>query len=137
MIGKKIDQNVEQLISHLYDQQLIQENELYRICIILPVPYQTSLLSIHEKKVNNFYRELRDKIWLKMWSEIDGVKQSFHQTLKCCKKNSIFINACTKSIKPFITNELYQYHHKYFLMEINYPSSTTNWVDSLFLINGS
>lgn len=135
IIGKKIDQNIKPLIQHLFHQRLIEENEVYRICIFFPIPYQTSLFSIHEKKLDNSYRELRDKIWLKMWLEIEELKQSFHRTLKSCKKNSILINACTKSIKPFITKELYPYHNKFLLMEINHPTSTSNWVDSLFLIN--
>lgn len=70
-----------------------------------------------------------------MWSKFEKIKQSFHQTLQACKKNSIMINACTKSIKPFITNELYPYHKKFYLIEMNHPTSTTDWINSLFIIN--
>lgn len=133
--GKKIEKNIEKLIERLRDFHVIEDNHLYRINIINAVNFQTSLHYIHEKPLNNYYRELRDKIWLKMWSEIPQIKNEFLKHTSSLKKGSIIINACPKSLKPFVNLEYIQNINKYHLFESNHPTSTENWVDSLFKIN--
>lgn len=131
-IGKKIETNLEKLILYLSSQFVIKENDLYRIVIINAIPFQTSLHYIHQKLMDNSYRELRDKVWMKMWGEISSIKSDFNEMIGTLKKDSILINACPKSIKPFIHQELVDFKHKYFLFESNHPSSTEPWVKSLF-----
>ncbi|MCP1144499.1 hypothetical protein [Lysinibacillus endophyticus] len=133
--GKKIERNIESLIHFLNLFNVIEENHEYRIIIMNAISVQTSLYHIHQKNMNNAYRELRDKVWIKMWSEIPQMKDNFLKQIASLKKNSIIINACPKSLKPFINQELLPYAERYALFESNHPSSTEIWTKSLFKIN--
>lgn len=133
--GKKIERNLDKLISRLKEFNVIEENHLYRIIILNAVNFQTSLHFIHENTMNNYYRELRDKIWIKMWSEVPQIKNEFLKQITSLKKDSIIINACPKSLKPFVNIECIQNVEKYHLFESNHPSSTEVWVNSLFKLN--
>lgn len=115
-IGRKIEANIEKLLWNLKRESLLKD-ELYRIVIMNAIPYQTSLYHIHQKNMDNSFRELRDKIWIKMWSEISSIRNEFNKQINSFKKDSILINSCTKSIKPFINQELVRLQHKFFLLE--------------------
>ncbi|SOC15193.1 hypothetical protein SAMN05880501_10851 [Ureibacillus xyleni] len=134
-MGKKIERNIESLIQQLQLFDVIEEQLLYRIIIMNAVNFQTSLYHIHQKNLNNYYRELRDKVWVKMWSELPQTKPDFLKQIASLKKNSILINACPKSLKPFINQELLPFSERYALFESNHPSSTEVWTKSLFKIN--
>lgn len=133
--GKKIEKNIDKLIARLKEFNILEDNHNYRIIILNAVNFQTSLHFIHEKPLNNYYRELRDKIWIKMWSEVPQIKNEFLKQIESLKKDSIIINACPKSLKPFINIELIQNTNKHYLFESNHPTSTENWVDSLYKMN--
>lgn len=133
--GKKIEKSIEKLILSLDTYQVIEHQHKYQVILINAVNYQTSLHFIHEKPMNNYYRELRDKMWLKMWSEIPQTKNDFTKQLDYLKKDSILINACPKSLKPFINHELIQFTNQFSLFESNHPSSTEIWTKSLFKLN--
>ncbi|MBD8025118.1 hypothetical protein H9636_00475 [Ureibacillus sp. Re31] len=133
--GKKIEKNLSQLIRTLNQFQVIEEQHQYRVIIMNAVHFQTSLHFIHEKAMNNYYRELRDKIWVKMWTEIPQIKNDFINQLESLKKDSILINACPKSLKPFINQEFIPYVSKFHLFESNHPTSTEIWTKSLFKLN--
>lgn len=77
----------------------------------------------------------RDKVWMKMWFEIPSVKQEFSQLLQSFKKDSILINACTKSLKPYITKELINVQDHFQLFETSHPSSTEHWIESIYKLN--
>ena len=133
--GKKIEKSIESLILALNDHRVLEEQHKYRVIIINAVNFQTSLHFIHEKPMNNYYRELRDKMWQKMWIEIPQVKSDFTKHLDSLKKDSILINACPKSLKPFINQELISFANRFSLFESNHPSSTEIWTNSLFKLN--
>ena len=133
--GKKIEKSIESLILALKDYQVIEEQHEYRVIIINAVNFQTSLHFIHEKPMNNYYRELRDKMWQKMWAEIPQTKNDFVKQLDSLKKDSIIINASPKSLKPLINQELIQFANCFSLFESNHPSSTEIWTNSLFKLN--
>ncbi|PYF05242.1 hypothetical protein [Ureibacillus chungkukjangi] len=133
--GKKIEKSIESLILALREHQAIEEQHKYRVIIINAVNFQTSLHFIHEKPMNNYYRELRDKMWQKMWTEIPQTKNDFVNQLDSLKKDSILINACPKSLKPLINQELIQFVNRFSLFESNHPSSTEIWTKSLFKLN--
>lgn len=135
LTGKKIEKNMNQLIRTLNEYQVIEEQHKYRVIIINAVHYQTSLHFIHEKAMNNNYRELRDKIWVKMWTEMPQIKNDFLKQIETLKKDSILINACPKSLKPFINQEFIPYASKFHLFESNHPTSTEIWTKSLFKLN--
>ena len=133
--GKKIGKSIESLILALKEHLVIEEQHKYRIVLLNAVNFQTSLHFIHEKPMNNNYRELRDKIWLKMWTEIPQIKMDFIKQLDSLKKDSIIINACPKSLKPLIIQEQIQFANRFSLFECNHPSSTEIWTKSLFKLN--
>lgn len=133
--GKKIDKSIDKLIFALNHYEVIEQQHKYRVILINAVSFQTSLHFIHEKPMNNYYRELRDKMWLKMWSEIPQTKSDFTKQLVSLKRDSILINACPKSLKPFINQELLQFTDQFCLFESNHPSSTEVWTESLFKLN--
>ncbi|MDN4492706.1 hypothetical protein [Ureibacillus aquaedulcis] len=133
--GKKIEKSIEKLMLSLANYQVIEQNHKYRVILMNAVNFQTSLHFIHEKPMNNYYRELRDKIWLKMWSEIPQTKMDFIKQLNSLKKDSILINACPKSLKPLINQEIIQFANRFSLFESNHPSSTEIWTKSLFKLN--
>lgn len=133
--GKKIKRSITDLMVALRNFQVIEELHQYRVILINAVNFQTSLHFIHEKPMNNYYRELRDKIWLKMWTEMPQIKNEFGKQLDVLKKDSIIINACPKSLKPLINQELIQFANRFSLFESNHPSSTEIWTKSLFKLN--
>ncbi|QCR32378.1 hypothetical protein [Lysinibacillus sp. SGAir0095] len=133
--GKKIEKSIESLILALKEHLVLEEQHKYRVIIINAVNFQTSLHFIHEKPMNNYYRELRDKMWLKMWTEIPQIKNDLIRQLDSLKKDSIIINACPKSLKPFINQEHLQFANRFSLFESNHPSSTEIWTKSLFKLN--
>lgn len=133
--GKKIERSIEDLIEALKNYNVIEELHKYRVILINAVNFQTSLHFIHEKPMNNYYRELRDKMWLKMWTEIPQIKSEFTKQLETLKKDSIIINACPKSLKPLINQELIAFANRFSLFESNHPSSTEIWTKSLFKLN--
>lgn len=133
-IGRKIDAQLENLLNQL-KMLCTGFHEKYRIVIIHPVPYQTSLHFIHRKQLNNYYRELRDKVWLKMWFEVPSVKQEFSLLLQSFNKDSILINACTKSLKPYVNEELIKVQDRFQLFETCHPSSSESWIESIYKLN--
>ncbi|MFC7687184.1 hypothetical protein [Ureibacillus sp. GCM10028918] len=133
--GKKIEKSIENLILSLLNYEVIEHLHQYRVILINAVNFQTSLHFIHEKPMNNYYRELRDKMWLKMWTEIPQTKYDFIKQLDSLKRDSILINACPKSLKPLVNQELIQFADRFSLFESNHPSSTENWTKSLFKLN--
>jgi len=133
--GRKIEKSIEELILTLHDFGVIEEHHQYRIVLMNAVNFQTSLHFIHEKTMNNYYRELRDKIWLKMWTEIPQIKNDFTKQLNELKTDSIIINSCPKSLKPLINVELLPFANSFLLFESNHPSSTEIWTKSLFKLN--
>lgn len=135
LIGKRIETNLKLLLKALANDYMLEENHLYRILIIHAIPLQASLHFIHGKSLNNHYRELRDKIWLKMWMEIPELKKNFSHLISSFKEKSIIVNACPKSIKPFIHEELVQKQKKYILLECSHPSSTEPWNQSVYRLN--
>jgi len=133
--GKKIEKCIDDLILSLLNFQAIEEQHQYRVILLNAVNFQTSLHFIHEKPMNNYYRELRDKMWLKMWTEIPQIKTDFTKQLDSLRKDSIIINACPKSLKPLINQELVPFANRFSLYESNHPSSTESWTKSLFKLN--
>lgn len=134
-IGRKIEKNIGKLVEYLDHFKVLEENHRYRVIILNAVNFQTSLHFIHEKPLNNHYRELRDKIWVKMWNELPHIRTEFIKQIESLKRHSILINACPKSLKPFIYQECIPYSQKYVLFESNHPSSTETWTNSLFKLN--
>lgn len=135
IVGKKIGKNMDSFILTLKEFGVIEENQIYRVNLINAVNYQTSLHFIHEKPMNNPYRELRDKIWIKMWTEIPQTRMDFTKLIENLKKGSIIVNACPKSLKPLINQQLIPFAERIHLFESNHPTSTELWTKSLFKLN--
>ncbi|WP_294396970.1 hypothetical protein [uncultured Clostridium sp.] len=74
----------------------------YNLIIINPIQFQTSLGSLYNKGLN---RNLRNKVWKKIWKIIDS-KKCIVQEDFICRLNSynpdLIINACTYELKKSV-----------------------------------
>lgn len=77
----------------------LNKKDEYHFCIVNPVPFQTSLVHIHQK---GLIAPIRDKIWKTMYPEL---KTDFETRLKKYKPH-IILNGCTSNLKPLLNDEL-------------------------------
>lgn len=118
--GTQICEKFEQIINNHIDKLNLKESE-YRIFIINPIPYQTSLFYCHQKKLVDNYKIIRDLVWEILWE--NGVfKDEFIELIKKINPQ-IIINACTKNLKNNIDEilNIIGFDRKYHL---NHPA---NW----------
>ncbi len=98
----------------------LNESDEYNFCIVNPVPYQTSLVSIHQK---GLISSVRDKVWKVMYPEL---KEIFKSKLDSYKP-FIILNGCTSNLKDLLQPEINQIQNcKVF--NVNHPAS---WQRSL------
>ena len=98
----------------------LNESDEYNFCIVNPVPYQTSLVSIHQK---GLITSVRDKVWKVMYPEL---KEIFKSKLDSYKP-FIILNGCTSNLKDLLQPEINQIQNcKVF--NVNHPAS---WQRSL------
>lgn len=101
----------------VYYLNLHKRNCKYQIFIVNPIPYQTSLWTIHKQALdynNPKIVDLRDEVWKQLWTTIPEIEAKFLQRLNDYQPTYI-INCCTKTIsnkiiKPFLRN--YKSNHK-------------------------
>lgn len=97
--GRKIDQHLHEVLSHIDDLCLIVPGR--HVIISNPIPFQTSLPAVHHKSLkddkNCRWATLRDYVWLTLWNE-QRIQQSFRARLNRYNP-SLIINACTAGVK--------------------------------------
>lgn len=99
--------------------ELNEENE-YRFCIVNPVPYQTSLVKIHQK---GLISSLRNKVWKVMYPKL---KDDFKERLKKYQP-CVLLNGCTSDLKGVLKTEINQITNCQ-VFNVNHPAS---WQRSL------
>ena len=72
-------------------QNLLNQDDVYRICFVNPVPFQTSLHFIHGYALKIFAKDLRDIVWKKLFIHC---KSDFVRRINLYKPFAI-LNACT------------------------------------------
>lgn len=93
----------------------------YRILIVNPIPFQTSLFSLHGKSLKWTYATLRNHVWETIWMD-DKIKNDFLKRLDNYKVD-ILVNACTAKVKHHINNILKNQGYSFIYTEINHPES--------------
>lgn len=107
---------ISKILPRLYKNGLVLDTKkTYNMCLINPVPYQTSLYYITEKKINP---ELRDKIWEKIFFVTE--KQFINDIKKFTP--SILINCCTGNMKKNVQRTLNTLNLKAQIQITDHPS---------------
>ncbi len=97
----------EYLISHIFPMLdflgiNVENDKEYNLCLVNPVPYQTSLSHVHGRRLNS---SLRNKIWKSLYPHC---REDFIKRLQKYKP-IIILNGCTSELKKEITPELEAY----------------------------
>lgn len=98
--GKNIEEEIQKVLTEINRFEELDDGK-YKLIICNPVPYQTSLGAYHSESLKDSYKTLRDNVWKKMWSN-DEIKGDFKKRLETYKPYLI-INACTSSVKKYVT----------------------------------
>ena len=115
--GDQIEDKICEILNlALFDGVL--SNEEYRIILINPIPFQTSLFMLHKQSISGVYKTLRDKVWSALWSNCEIYKTEFVKLIQ--ELNPIMlINCCTAGVKGNIALDEFPYSK----FEIDHPSS--------------
>lgn len=108
--GIEIEKNLSLLLTKLNSLQALNQKK-YEICIVNPVPFQTSLGSFTGK----MNEKLKTEIWKHLWNQ-SKAQTEFEELLEKIPDNSIVINSCTGN-SLFYDSTIYPqqtkpYHYK-------------------------
>ena len=122
--GKNIEKYIEKYILSILDNNKLELNKKkYKILIVNPVPYQTSLNFIHKKALKNEYKKLRNEVWKALW-ENANLKTEFESLINNLKPKLI-LNCCTKDLKCYVSdaiNEKFNINENvYKIEELSHP----------------
>jgi hypothetical protein len=122
LTGDKIDSMLLKIMNLNFDEFKLDEKK-YRIILMNPVPYQTSLNYLFKNKSEKINKSVRNKVWKKLWENIE-LQDEFKNQISDLKPELIF-NACTSELKPNISKFLKTIEslNKTIIFEINHPSS--------------
>ncbi len=103
------------------DKELLNGSE-YRLLIINPVPFQTSLFELHGKSIKGMYKTLRNNVWKTLWFHKKELKTDFKTNI--LNSNPVIIlNCCTADLTDKIGEELISYKLKNVLIyRVYHPS---------------
>ncbi len=99
------------------------ENE-YRIILVNPIQYQTSLNYLFENPNEKINKSLRNKVWKKIWENEEIKKDFLNRILKL--NPSIIFNGCTKELKSSVNEDLKKIStelNNCKIFQIHHPSS--------------
>jgi hypothetical protein len=129
---------IEKHILGVLVSNLPAESANYRILIVNPIQYQTSLWAIHRKRLNGKYKSLRNKVWEFLWDyetgETKPFQEDFLKRMKCYNPCYI-LNCCTKDLQFKVSNFLYHQNKilKAEVFEGYHPSVNWNFPERRFL----
>lgn len=118
--GTQIAKKIHQIINNNKDLLEILDRKEYRVLIINPVPYQTSLYLLHKQSLSGVYKKLRDKVWLELWQRNENLKESFINLLNNIKPKLI-LNCGTANVSKHISEALITTKFEVFV--VRHPSS--------------
>ncbi|WP_421902723.1 hypothetical protein [Maridesulfovibrio sp.] len=118
--GDKIESLLEDLLnkSNLI-KKMDRRFKEFQVILSNPVPYQTSLYSLHKKELNvPGVRTMRDKIWKILWPEVED---EFCALIKEYKAIAI-VNACTFSLRGYVSDKLDSFYEGPVCIAKKHPS---------------
>lgn len=126
--GKKIDSTVYSLLGKMKNVIEFIQNEVIEIALVNPVPFQTSLVTIHGKKLEKKYVTLRNNVWKSIWYHAN-YKEKFINLVNTLNSKDIIINACTYLLKKHVSKALSE--AKSFegnIFNTYHPGARKNWL---------
>jgi len=118
--GKYIKNKIIDLINKIKEKLTLDE-PTYRLIIINPVPYQTSMHFLHSMPIKSCFLTLRNNVWKKIWDNNKQIKKQFKSLINSLKPKLI-INSCTCKLK-IVINELLESIYKSMFVSVNHPSA--------------
>ncbi|MGE7673485.1 hypothetical protein ACQKMV_07905 [Lysinibacillus sp. NPDC094403] len=105
--GEYIESEIKSIINNIIKSREINiDDGEYRIILVNPIPFQTSLHYLHNGSLTrSYYKMLRDRVWLELW-EKEGVFQLELQELLNKLNPIIVLNSCTSNLKDPINKFL-------------------------------
>lgn len=123
--GDQIENKICDILNLDLFHQVLSNNE-YRIILINPIPFQTSLFMLHKQSITNGYKELRDKVWSALWNNCEIYKTEFLTLIESL--NAIMlINCCTAGVKGNIVLDNFPCSK----FEIDHPSSWRKGIENI------
>ncbi len=125
--GKNIENKLKELLMAIISdhQKDVLQNGSYKIIIINPIPFQTSLHFFHRRSLSDYhFKKLRDKVWQEFWEEDTKYKSNLSENLKRINP-SLIINACTSNLSPLVQKYLENHFKSKNLISSYHPSA---WV---------
>ncbi len=125
--GKNIDTRLKKLLEKIINNNYLNslESGIYKLVIINPIYFQTSLHFFHRKSLSKYhFKKLRDRVWQESWNKDNTYKEGLHDNLK--KINSeLIINACTSNLSPLVQEFLKNNFTDKIIINTYHPSA---WV---------
>lgn len=130
--GKFISEKLNEIINN--NKKLLKlGKEEYRVLIINPIPFQTSLFYIHKQPLEGVYTTLRNNVWKALWKNDNTYKVNFKRIINEVNPD-IIVNACTSTLSKLVKLELlesdYENCNKF---KICHPSSWKRNKNNLIL----
>lgn len=126
--GKKIDSKVDLLLIKMKKVIEFTQNEVIEIALVNPVPFQTSLVNIHGKKLEKQYVTLRNNVWRSIWYHAN-YKEKFINLVNTLHSKDIIINACTYLLKKQISDALSEAQSfEGIIFNTYHPGARKNWL---------
>ena len=125
--GKNIENKLKELLMAIISDHQIDalQNGSYKIIIINPISFQTSLHFFHRRSLSDYhFKKLRDKVWQKFWEEDAKYKSNLSKNLKRINP-SLIINACTSNLSPLVQKYLENHFKSQNIIRSYHPSA---WV---------
>ena len=131
--GKNIDNKIKLLLKKIIKNDYCDfKNGNYKLVIINPVSFQTSLHFFHRKSLSKYhFKKLRDRIWQQSWEKDSIYSISLNNILNQVNSNLI-INACTSNLSPFIQAFLENNFDNKVTIKTYHPSA---WIFNGFGLN--
>lgn len=123
--GKNINTRLQKLLREIINNNLNLKSGTYKLVIINPISFQTSLHFFHRKSLREYhFKKLRDKVWHKIWEKDESYKKSLNNNLKNIN-SKLIINACTSNLSPFVQEQLKNNFKNKVIVKTYHPSAWT------------
>lgn len=108
--GKNIEAFLLPLIKLINAQHYAFKKSRYRILILNPIPFQTSLYYFHKQPLrknnkNSGFETLRNDVWQTLWFNKTSIKINFIVNIKT-NKIDLILNCCTANLFEYVNDSL-------------------------------
>lgn len=119
--GNFLNRDIGRVLNTILGETRLENGE-YRVIIINPVPYQTSLHYLHGHAIKSFYKSLRNSVWKVLWDNESCFQAELGQLLGELQP-ALIINSCTAELKDDVTTFLQGHFPHLIIYTTNHPSA--------------